>query len=294
VRRIASGRGRYNIPNLGLFLWRLQSYRISDRPARPVIKPGDWRYHFDPIGRDVPLFNRPRRSEQMTRMAEEHHLPVRLRNAAVNEDLEEYRSIPEGERPAASNYYGPDRAFELERDGEPVSPIEIICWDLSDWRRPPTDVRLSAPITTDDLGEMPVSPQLMVTIAEYGPYLAKLTTVPSNLEEAGSLLKEAIGNAKDAAAFRGARVDLVMGDRLLVRSGRDGDPVSFAATEGDTETVGILGLDVMQPAVLSGDLGVFPVLSASKPEVNVIIGERHTARLEPVATELSTARTLLE
>src|SRR5215217_4805566 len=36
VRRIASGRGRYNIPNVGVFLWRLSDFSVTDTPLTPV------------------------------------------------------------------------------------------------------------------------------------------------------------------------------------------------------------------------------------------------------------------
>ncbi len=47
--------GWYNIPNLGVFLWRLQSFLAG--PITPVAVHGcaDW-YTFDPTGRDVQLF----------------------------------------------------------------------------------------------------------------------------------------------------------------------------------------------------------------------------------------------
>ena len=63
VRRIASGRGRYNIANIGVFVWRLKPY-----PTNPTTDPslsppagtaGPHRYTFDPFGRDVPLVNPP-------------------------------------------------------------------------------------------------------------------------------------------------------------------------------------------------------------------------------------------
>jgi hypothetical protein len=52
------GRGRsgwYNIPRLGVFLWRLKSYGV--RPVTPVPVAGcpGW-YSFDPTGRDIQLF----------------------------------------------------------------------------------------------------------------------------------------------------------------------------------------------------------------------------------------------
>ena len=56
VRRIDSGRGRYNIPNIGLFVWRLAPYANFGHPAFAV---GPNRYTFDPFGGDVPLVNLP-------------------------------------------------------------------------------------------------------------------------------------------------------------------------------------------------------------------------------------------
>ena len=58
VRRIDSGRGRYNIPSIGLFVWRLSAYYNCGHPARAV---GTNRYTFDPFGGDVPLVNHPGR-----------------------------------------------------------------------------------------------------------------------------------------------------------------------------------------------------------------------------------------
>ena len=55
VRHIDTGRGRHNIPNVGLFLWRLQAYpfdRSTPFRSRRAI-------YVRSLGRDVPLFNRP-------------------------------------------------------------------------------------------------------------------------------------------------------------------------------------------------------------------------------------------
>jgi hypothetical protein len=51
-------RGKPNIPNVGLFVWRLESYPLTASPARsvPDVRPGA--FTFDPRGFDVPLFNR--------------------------------------------------------------------------------------------------------------------------------------------------------------------------------------------------------------------------------------------
>jgi hypothetical protein len=54
VRRIDTGRGRYNIPCIGVFVWRLAAYENRGHPVRAV---GPNRYTFDPFGGDVPLVN---------------------------------------------------------------------------------------------------------------------------------------------------------------------------------------------------------------------------------------------
>ena len=59
MRRPESGAGRYNIPNIGIFLWRLQPLRLSDVPLTP--DPGDAsgrKFRFNPLGADLPLFRR--------------------------------------------------------------------------------------------------------------------------------------------------------------------------------------------------------------------------------------------
>jgi hypothetical protein len=56
--------GWYNIPSLGVFLWRLQSFLAG--PVTPVAVHGcpDW-YTFDPTGRDVPLFAAQRSTDTL-------------------------------------------------------------------------------------------------------------------------------------------------------------------------------------------------------------------------------------
>ena len=50
--------GRYGIPKLVVFVWRLQSFAV-DRGTPVPVAGSDTRYVFDPTGRSVPLFLRP-------------------------------------------------------------------------------------------------------------------------------------------------------------------------------------------------------------------------------------------
>jgi len=148
VRNIASGRGRYNIPNIGLFLWRLQPYFIQGVTPQPVADPPDGRYRFSPLGNDAPLFNRPRTETEIVHLAEEPDLPVPLRRRALYADLEALRLDLATGKPAASAYLDASPAFQvfvLDAQGAltPLPAEEILICNLedipgeTDWRRPP-------------------------------------------------------------------------------------------------------------------------------------------------------------
>jgi len=104
VRRIAPRRGRYNIPNVGLFLWRLQSHPVgrtdngstpSDlSTARELVQPdvpARVYYTFNPLGLDAPLFNDPQVEETITHAAEEENVPGPVRRLSLHEELEALR-----------------------------------------------------------------------------------------------------------------------------------------------------------------------------------------------------------
>ncbi len=54
MRRIASRRGRYNIPNIGVFLWRVPARTLTESPAFRV---DGRRCLFNPLGAPVALYN---------------------------------------------------------------------------------------------------------------------------------------------------------------------------------------------------------------------------------------------
>ena len=60
MRRAETGSGHYNIPNVGIFLWRLQPFRLSSLPlsADPADTSGR-RFRVNPLGADMPLFRSP-------------------------------------------------------------------------------------------------------------------------------------------------------------------------------------------------------------------------------------------
>jgi hypothetical protein len=119
VRSIARGRGRYNIPNLGIFLWRLGAQRLLRSPATPAKSdPTGRRFRFSPLGNDTPLVTRPEVEEGITHLAEPINVPAPIGRRTLERDLD--------------RYYGPERSLLVHFDGNDVLPSDIAVCDLRD------------------------------------------------------------------------------------------------------------------------------------------------------------------
>ena len=76
MRRPESGSGRYNIRNVGIFLWRLQPFRLSDVPLTPDAGEATGRkFRFNPLGADQPLFRLPVTEKLITHIAGTANVP---------------------------------------------------------------------------------------------------------------------------------------------------------------------------------------------------------------------------
>src|SRR5262249_53263853 len=76
VRRIRNGRGRYNVPNIGIFLWRLDAQRRGPSPAtRDPADVTGLRFRFSALGDDAPLHTRPATETSITHLAEPLNVP---------------------------------------------------------------------------------------------------------------------------------------------------------------------------------------------------------------------------
>jgi hypothetical protein len=145
VRRIPPRRGRYNIPNIGLYLWRLQSYPITRGTARQIGPAADELYTFNPLGLDEPLFNRPRTEAEITDLATEMDVPGELRRRVLFDELEARRQAEVENRTLAEAYFHQDhsvlrifvRATPAASFVE-IPPDEILIADLSLRQLPPT------------------------------------------------------------------------------------------------------------------------------------------------------------
>ena len=155
VRHIRDNRNRYNIPNIGIFLWRLQNYFIGpistdavhqaprQSDARAAASPADGRYTFDPLGATAPIFNSPQTKTDATRLAGETNVPGPLRRRPLYDELEALRqSEVDGQPPATPVYFGSSPIFQVMAGGALIPPDQILICDISDisatdWRRPP-------------------------------------------------------------------------------------------------------------------------------------------------------------
>jgi hypothetical protein len=135
VRHINNRRGKHNIPNLGVFLWRLQNYPMDQVMARQAAVPHTYGYHFSPLGNPAPLFNTPADPGA----PDEQRVPAPIRPFDFYQDLKSYQETygADAHPPDNSRYYGPQRSLQIVRDGTPVPPKDILCKNLSAWAQPP-------------------------------------------------------------------------------------------------------------------------------------------------------------
>ncbi|MEZ4734063.1 MAG: phage tail protein [Caldilineaceae bacterium] len=180
VRHIASNRGKYNIPHVGLFVWRLQPYAVTRGAARAVVDPPadapGTQYTFNPFGLDAPLFNRPQTEAEITHLAEEINTPGPLRRRALYDDLEAVRQALVEDRTPRSRYFGDQPVLQIFLDGNEtaVSPAEILICDLSDWRQPPATIDYTVIQTNEDGDQTKVTETRPITVA-VDPHLGRIT-----------------------------------------------------------------------------------------------------------------------
>jgi len=140
VRHIDVGRGKYGIPNVGLFFWRLQNFIVSNGVAQLAVAVPDGRYLMNPLGYEEPLYNHAR--SKTRRLLAESQSPGALRLRAIYEELEQRRQAIVDKTDIQGDYFTLDPVFQVRIDGTLVDPSEILVCRLDDdpvtgWRRPP-------------------------------------------------------------------------------------------------------------------------------------------------------------
>lgn len=92
VRRIETRRGKHNIPNIGIFLWRLGDYPVT---AAPAFRVDARRYTFDALGRNTALHNRAESETQITHLAEPVNVPMPITRRILDRYLDTYYGVDE-------------------------------------------------------------------------------------------------------------------------------------------------------------------------------------------------------
>jgi hypothetical protein len=143
VRRVNSRRttGRYNLPSVGVFVWRLREYPVTGGQCACLEEDGmPNAFTFSFMGNDAPLFARLQPETDPNHIAEESNLPVPIRRLAFEQDI---RAVQKGKQ-KESRYYSEGKSLQIwegkAENGEqivqtPVTVDRIIPADLSDWDR---------------------------------------------------------------------------------------------------------------------------------------------------------------
>lgn len=138
VRRVNSQHfpGRPNIPEVGVYLWRLNSYSVTETPAYCYEEEAPNCYLFSVLGHDTPLYTHS--NETSGRSPGELDLPIPIRRRSF--ETQEVEERPGGTTSGVPFYYGSGKSLQIWT-GPPlqaVSTDRIVAADLSDWNYRPT------------------------------------------------------------------------------------------------------------------------------------------------------------
>ncbi|OYY68106.1 hypothetical protein [Sphingomonas sp. 28-63-12] len=138
IRRLASSRraGRFNLPSVGVYAWRLRPHSVTHAPAYCVESEGSHCYTFSLLGNDSPLYARANPEVDARTIAQEANLPVRIRRRALEQQVS--RHPPRTE--AADILYGPGKSIAIYAPGwpdkgapQPVPAALVVPANLREW-----------------------------------------------------------------------------------------------------------------------------------------------------------------
>lgn len=127
IRRINSRhtQGRYNIPSVGVFVWRLKTYSVTETPAYCLEAAGPHCFTFSVLGNDAPLYTRPEPEVEPTHIADQFNLPIPITRRFFDEHKD--------------RFYGIEKSLYLykgvKKTPVPLDDIEVA--DLSGWHYSP-------------------------------------------------------------------------------------------------------------------------------------------------------------
>lgn len=126
MRRPETGAGRFNIPNVAIFVWRLLAHRLSQVPL--TADAGDAsgrRWRVNPLGADLRLFRRAISEDDIGHLAEPVNVPEPLTVRGLA------RAVRAGQ---GDDDYGVGRSLVLWRPGNPPTPVPLAQIKICDLR----------------------------------------------------------------------------------------------------------------------------------------------------------------
>ena len=121
----------YNIPSVGVFVWRLKTYSVTEAPAYCEEQQSPNCFVFSVLGNDTPLYNRPQSTSAHPPGKLNLPTPITRRGLEYFESSEAIETVTSG----LPYYYGDGKSFEIWT-GSPrklVDPASIVVADLTDW-----------------------------------------------------------------------------------------------------------------------------------------------------------------
>jgi hypothetical protein len=206
ARRIQTARGRYNIPNIGVHVWRLQPFAVTGAPAFMV---DAHRFLFDPGGRDRRLITNPEPETGISHRATPINVPEPIARATLHDDVQ-----PTG----GGVYYGQQKSVLLVVNDRVIPAAEIRVCNLVDigydrWAREPAvssyliDPELGRLVTkqSEPDADVRVSYQYTFSAPIGGGEYARQRTFSADLSPVFTVSAPAsIQSALDTAGGRGA------------------------------------------------------------------------------------------
>jgi hypothetical protein len=107
VRQVGGSRGRHNISNIGIFLWRLRALALERSPVTAVpLDATGRRFRFSPLGTDIALWTRPVREDEIEHLAEPANVPLPISRRRLGDDLLRVAPVLYGSNASLAIYEG--------------------------------------------------------------------------------------------------------------------------------------------------------------------------------------------
>ena len=242
VRRIAPGRGKYNIPNIGIFLWRIQDYAVHKAPAYEV---DGLRYTFDALGKDVALYNKPVTEVDITHLVEPINVPMPLRRYPFSKSRE--------------TWYGKDKSVAVFLDEVMVAVDDICICDLHDegspvsWANMPVDKVAIDPVLGRIALSSAHSPVAKVTVDYSYGFSADIGGGDYDKEESFTAgLEPVIQVPGDAATIKDALDMLGTGGGVVEIVGSDYYTVPAVTEVASGKRIEIRATETSRPVIIIG------------------------------------------